>query len=168
MSSYTHFSDGFHLLLDVWPKGYLTFPSKEVRGSSLSKASLTIENVNKKPVAYRIVNEQNSTLKLRASPTYGILIPGAAQRVEIINTTDHPSCISDRVYIEAIIYDKDLSSTTSENILDLFGEKSVDFYCLKCYETNDLALIPMQEEMFRVEQRLKAMDCALKSVRTES
>ena len=49
-----YYSKNFLKLLDIWPKGFLPFPSNELRGLSQSKATIIIENISSKYVIFRV------------------------------------------------------------------------------------------------------------------
>jgi hypothetical protein len=84
--------------------------------------------------------------------------------------------LSDRIYVEAIAYcplDPTLTADhrpvderqfTVDKINEYIEGKAMEYFCLKCYETNTIALIPMEEQLFRMEQRLKAIELILKTV----
>ena len=81
---------------------------------------------------------------------------------------DHPATISDRMFIEAValqnFFSKDESDMEKE--MSSFEDKNVEYYCLRCYETSTLALMPMQEHLFKLEQQLAMMDSLLNKVHT--
>lgn len=81
----SHYSKDFFKLLDIWPKGFLPFPSSDLRGLAQSKATIIIENVSTKFVVFRVIQEQNCTLSLRCRPMIDILEPNAVQKIEILN-----------------------------------------------------------------------------------
>ena len=94
--------------------------------------------------------------------------------------TDHPCTLSDRIYVEAIEYlnsnqieldskgkIKKLDNTlfTQEALLKYLENKQPEYFCLKCYETNVCSVIPMEEQLFRVEKKLRHIESLLKEVR---
>lgn len=102
------------------------------------------------------------------------------ENVFINSNPDHSCTLSDRIYVEAIGYSSTGSMLTADQrpiderqfTVDKINEyiegKTLEYFCLKCYETNTIALIPMEEQLFRIEQRLKAIELILKTVRCRS
>lgn len=52
-----------------------------------------------------------------------------------------------------------------EALLKYLENKQPEYFCMKCYETNVYSLIPMEEQLFRVEKKLRSIESLLKEVR---
>ncbi|RWS26864.1 hypothetical protein B4U80_13744 [Leptotrombidium deliense] len=130
-------------LAEVSPRGFLAFPSKDVRGMCASKTFISIRNISKYHITYKVSARQ----QLRARPRQHVLAPGSRQTVEIVIDSEYIPKIEDKLYVK--IYQND-----SENIVN--GKTEEVCFCL--YETSKLALIPMQEEVFNLQQRLESME----------
>lgn len=89
---------------------------------------------------------------------------------------EHTCTLVDRIYVEAIAYKSnkigpnvdrnsiDEQQFTVDQINEYIEGKTMEYFCLKCYETNTIALIPMEEQLFRIEQRLKSIELIFKTV----
>jgi hypothetical protein len=53
---------------------------------------------------------------------------------------------------------------TQDALSKYLDNKQPEFFCLKCYETNVFSLIPMEEQLFRIERKLKDIEKLLKRV----
>lgn len=105
-----HYSKNFFQLLDVWPKGFLPFPTSELRGLAQSKATIIIENISTKYVVFRIIQEQNCSLSLRCRPMIDILEPNTVQKIEILNDSGKLKFIKSN-FIRFIKYENNSTSS---------------------------------------------------------
>ena len=93
--------------------------------------------------------------------------------------SDHPCTLSDRIYVEAIEYinskqieldrngkikKSDNTLFTQGSLLKYLENKQPEYFCMKCYETNVFSLIPMEEQLFRLEKKLRNIESLLKEV----
>lgn len=58
----------------------------------------------------------------------------------------------------------DTNVFNQDSLLKYLDNKEPEYFCLKCYETNVFSLIPIEEQLFRIEKKLKEIENLLKKV----
>ena len=52
----------------------------------------------------------------------------------------------------------DTTLFNQESLFKYLEHKKPEYFCMKCYETNVLSLVPIEEQLFKLERKLKDIE----------